>query len=73
MFQVYGIKNIQYYHVYSPRFRDEPRWGDTFPDRDACQRTCDALKVKHGVKFLHIYPREVEQPMENDFDKPDES
>lgn len=73
MYQVYGIKNVLYYHVGSPRVRSEDRWGDVFESFHACQRVCDELAATHGVKFLTIYPREVEQPHEVNFDDNSES
>lgn len=73
MFQVYGVKNIVYHHVGSPRVRSEGRWGEVFDHEADCQRACDALKAQHGVQFLTIYPREVAQPMEQNFNDHDDA
>lgn len=71
MFQVYGIKNVVYSHVGSPRVRCVDKWGDVFEQHADCQRACDALTAQHGVTFLLIYPREVTIPQERNFDDPD--
>lgn len=71
MYQVYGLKNVKYYHVGSPKFRCVSKWGDVFAHEADCQRACDALKAQYGVQFLSLYPREVAQPQEKNFDDPD--